>query len=361
MNLQTVRKNWLKKADAFLFWKPESLDDKSLVYLTGFWGSTGVFVQTRSKNFLIVDGRYQERARSEVEKNITIVDLPSGQTFPLFLKEFLKKLKIKKVAIDGRLNLNFFEDLKKANRGVKFFVDDESVNKARLTKTEEEIKIIHQAQRLTDELFEWLLDQLKPGKQTEKEIAFEIERWACAKDLSGLSFDPIIAGAAHSARPHHLPTSKKIPTKGVLLFDFGIRFRGYCSDCTRTIWIGNKPSQEFIQAYETVLQAQEAAISACAFTGEKKAKEIDATARNIIDNSKFKGTFTHGTGHGLGLDIHESPSLKQTSKDVLYGNEIVTIEPGVYLPKKFGIRIEDVVVAGSGKNLTKAEKKLIVF
>lgn len=143
--------------------------------------------------------------------------------------------------------------------------------------------------------------------------------------------------------------------------DFGIRLDGYVSDMTRTLWIGKGITDGFKRAYGVVLEAQKRAIEKLSFRGRRRAKDVDAAARDFIEGTEFKGKFGHGLGHGVGMDVHEGPVLSPKSRDVLRGGEVVTVEPGVYLEGEFGVRIEDMVVAGSGEVLTSSPKDLVVL
>ncbi|MEM5881371.1 MAG: M24 family metallopeptidase [Candidatus Aenigmatarchaeota archaeon] len=176
-----------------------------------------------------------------------------------------------------------------------------------------------------------------------------------------LSFEPIVAGGNNSSIPHYKRSNYKIEKNNVLLIDFGVKYKGYVSDMTRTIRIGNNVSNEFKRAYNIVSNAQDLAISECKFKNKKLAGEIHKKVVNFINSTEFKNKFLHGTGHGIGLDIHELPYLNIKSKDVLVGNEVVTIEPGIYLEGKFGIRIEDVIITKSGKKLSKSTKDMVIL
>jgi Xaa-Pro aminopeptidase len=358
MKLEELREKWGKRYDAYLVWKPEFVSISDLRYLTGFSGSTGIFLQTKNKDYLIVDFRYKEQSRKEV-KDVEVVDIPYGKTQFEVLADILKGEGVRKVAVEGYTPLGYVKSLKKHAKGIRFLPVSGFVSSLRSRKTPEEIEKIKKAQEITDKLFDWLLNNLKPGKQTEREIAFEMERWAKSNGAEGMSFEPIVAGNERSSMPHARATENLIPERGVLILDFGVRYMGYCSDMTRTIWIGNKTDEIFERAYRVVLDAQERAINALRFKGSRKASDIDKVARDFIESSEFKGKFGHGLGHGVGLDIHEAPYLSPKSRDVLRGNEVVTVEPGIYLEGKFGIRIEDIVIAGKGEVITRSRKDII--
>ncbi|MFZ8833552.1 MAG: aminopeptidase P family protein [Candidatus Caldipriscus sp.] len=358
MKLEELREKWGKRYDAYLVWKPEFVSISDLRYLTGFSGSTGIFLQTKNKDYLIVDFRYKEQSRKEV-KGVEVVDIPYGKTQFEVLADILKGEGVRKVAVEGYTPLGYIKSLKKHAKGIRFLTVSGFVSSLRSRKTSEEIEKIKKAQEITDKLFDWLLNNLKPGKQTEREVAFEMERWAKTNGAEGMSFEPIVAGNERSSMPHARATENLIPERGVLILDFGVRYMGYCSDMTRTIWIGNKTDEIFERAYRVVLEAQERAINALRFKGGRKASDIDKVARDFIESSEFKGKFGHGLGHGVGLDIHEAPYLSPKSRDVLRGNEVVTVEPGIYLEGKFGIRIEDIVIAGKGEVITRSRKDII--
>jgi Xaa-Pro aminopeptidase len=358
MKLGELREKWGKRYDAYLVWKPEFVSISDLRYLTGFSGSTGIFLQTKNKDYLIVDFRYKEQSRKEV-KGVEVVDIPYGKTQFEVLADILKGEGVRKVAVEGYTPLGYVKSLKKHAKGIRFLPVSGFVSSLRSRKTPEEIEKIKKAQEITDKLFDWLLNNLKPGKQTEREIAFEMERWAKSNGAEGMSFEPIVAGNERSSMPHARATENLIPERGVLILDFGVRYMGYCSDMTRTIWIGSKTDEIFERAYRVVLEAQERAINALRFKGSRKASDIDKVARDLIEGSEFKGKFGHGLGHGVGLDIHEAPYLSPKSRDVLRGNEVVTVEPGIYLEGKFGIRIEDIVIAGKGEVITRSRKDII--
>ncbi len=363
MRVKDLRKKWKDKYDTYIIFKPEYVFISDIRYLTGFTGSTAVFIQTPKKNYLVVDFRYKEQSRKEVYESIDIVDIPQDKTAPDVVADIIKSHNVKKVALEyytPAINIKTLKNLLRG-RGVRFYVVDGFVSRLRGIKTREEVEAIRKAQSITDKLFEWLLNNIKPGKQTEREVAFEIMRWAVENGADGVSFEPIVAGLERSSMPHARSTSNLIPEKGVLLLDFGLRYKGYCSDMTRTLWIGNRVDDEFKEAYYTVLEAQKRAIDALRFKGTRKATDIDKVARLYIENSKFKGAFGHGLGHGVGLDIHEYPALTPKSKHTLKGGEVVTVEPGIYLEGKFGVRIEDIIVAGSGENLTGSPKDIITL
>lgn len=350
--LEKLRKHWINRSKAFLLIKPEFVLNNNLRYITNFSGSTGVFLQTESENFLFVDARYWERAEMEVFKEIKVI----RKNF-INIKEILKEFKIKSLMVDNSLTYLQYVQIKKLKINLK---TSDAIFQLRKVKDKNEIKILKKAQKITDKIFVNLLDFIKAGS-TEKEIAVKINELANYYGADSLSFDPVVASGRNSSIPHYKTSKHKIEKDNVLLIDFGVKYKGYVSDMTRTIWVGNNVSNEFKKAYNTVLNAQNLAIGECKFKNKKFANEIHKKVVSFINKTQFKNKFLHGTGHGIGLDIHELPYLNIKSKDVLIGNEVVTIEPGIYLEGKFGIRIEDVVITKSGKDITKSTKEMIIL
>lgn len=358
MKLNELRKKWQRFGDCYLLIKPEYLKINDLRYLTSFAGSTGIFFQTKDKNYLLVPEMYYEMAK---KINLTEIELKTWNkdTFKKFIKSIIKKEKIKKIVTEGYLSRTLIERLEKLLK-TKIISKEGLVSSLRIQKTDFEIKKLKKAQEVTDKIFEEILDFIKPEKHREKDIAFKIYELAIKKyNCEGLSFEPIIASGEGSSIPHYKTSNKIIENNKPLLLDFGVIFDGYVSDMTRTIWIGSKVDLDFKKAYQIVLEAQKRALEACFFKKERRAKEIDKVARDYIEKNGYKGKFIHSTGHGIGLDIHEAPTISPFSKEKLRGREVVTIEPGVYLEGKWGIRIEDTILAGEGENFTKSTKNLI--
>jgi Xaa-Pro aminopeptidase len=207
------------------------------------------------------------------------------------------------------------------------------------------IQAINKGSRIIDEIFRELLIILKsrPGL-TELSLARVISKLANTLGADGMAFPSIVSFGKSSSEIHHSPASKRIGKNNFLMLDYGVRVGGFCSDFTRTLFLG-RPNKFHEKIYGIVLRAQLEAIKKVA--AGKSGDEIDFSARHIINQSGFGKYYTHGTGHGVGKKIHEAPSFKTNSGDVIAKNDIVTIEPGIYLPDKFGVRIEDMVLAGN--------------
>jgi len=224
----------------------------------------------------------------------------------------------------------------------------------RMRKDPEEIRLMEKAAKVVDEVFEEILSWDLVG-MTERELALKIEL-AIRERSDGISFEPIVASGENGANPHHEPGERKLRKGDMVILDYGARWKGYCSDITRTIALG-KPDEKLVEIYEVVKDAQERAFQAV--RKGVKAREIDGTARRVIGEAGYGKYFTHRTGHGLGLDVHEEPYIGPDGEVVLENGMTFTIEPGIYVPGLGGVRIEDdVVVEGKGKKLTKAEREL---
>jgi Xaa-Pro aminopeptidase len=231
------------------------------------------------------------------------------------------------------------------------------VEPLRWVKDDDELVIIKEAALLGCQLFDHMLGFLRPGL-AEFEVAAELEYQARRLGAEGMSFETIVASGSRSALPHGRATKSLLPRRGFLTLDFGIIREGYCSDMTRTVHLG-RPSAKERDTYQAVLEAQESAVAAV--SGGARCGEVDEAARSVLRNAGLADAFSHSTGHGVGLEIHESPRIGAGQQARLVPGMVITIEPGVYLPGQFGVRIEDMVVVtrSGGQVLTPAPKALI--
>jgi Xaa-Pro aminopeptidase len=231
------------------------------------------------------------------------------------------------------------------------------VEPLRWLKDEDELAVMAEAAKLGDDLFAHLLGFIRPGL-TETAVAAELEYQARVRGAEGMSFDSIVAAGARSALPHGRASSAKLPRHGLLTLDFGVILKGYCSDMTRTVCLG-KPSAREREVYEAVLEAQEAAVTAVAAGVD--CGTVDEAARVVLRRAGMAEAFSHSTGHGVGLEIHEGPRIGAGQKDKLAPGMVITIEPGAYFAGEFGVRIEDMVAVTrtGGKVLTHSPKALI--
>ncbi len=341
-------KNFLKekRLDGFLI-----SNIYNISYLTDFYGFSkdereAYILITKNKNFIITDGRYKEAVLKNIP-HFTLCLRSPGETVSEIIKELVLKYKIKKIGFEeNSLTVFEFKSFSKKVQGVKFVPAE--IKSLRVIKNENEIRYIKKACKIGDLAYSGILEKLRIGV-TEKEIATELE-FFIKKNRGELSFPSIVAFGKNSSMPHHQTGDKKL-TRGdkFILLDFGVKFNNYCSDMTRTVFIG-KVTPEIRKMYQTVLDAQKKAIEKLK-TGIK-ASNVDKTARNYITECGFP-TIPHSLGHGVGLEVHESPRLAPKSKDILKENMVFTIEPGIYIPNFGGVRIEDVVL------LTKTGAKLL--
>lgn len=338
------------KIDAyFIYYLP------NVSYLTGFRGSSGFVIITKNNSYFITDSRYEEEAKKEIEKEFEIL-IHRGLTQTLKKARFMRYIKrigFEKEWMPYGVYKNFEKELNK-----KLVPCEDIIRKIRVYKNEDEIEKIIKAQRINEKIFEEIINIIEPDKTKEIDLAAEIE-YKIKKSGCEVAFPPIVASGSNSALPHAKPSKKIIKNNKPLKIDMGVKYNGFCSDMTRTIWIGKKPEDEFIKIYQIVLDAQNKAIESIKIGME--AKEVDGIARKYIEDKGYGKFFGHGLGHGIGVEVHELPVLSYLSKDKIEEGMVFTIEPGIYLPGKFGVRIEDLVYIKDGKKfiITKTTKNLI--
>ena len=359
----------------------------NITYLSGFTGSTGFMLLTKSKAYLFTDSRYIQRAKNTIKKKlpipprckIEVIDSTKMWRKPKLLKEnwqkLLKKHRIKMLGVEeSHLTVAKYKKFKKISKitrqktqtvnfppGWKTRFTDISgkIEKCREIKSKEEIKLITKSQRINEKVLSVInkiVQQWCKKKQssplTELNLAWKIKKLAHEYGAEDISFEPIVAFGKNSAIPHHLSGNTKLKKGNIILIDMGVKYKGYCSDMTRIIFT-SPPTKLQQEIYNTVLKAQTTAIKniKAGITGKK----ADSISRKIIKEAGYSEYYQHSGGHGIGLDIHESPSLSENYTKTLKKNSIITVEPGIYLPGKFGIRIEDMIlITKKGtKNLTK--------
>jgi Xaa-Pro aminopeptidase len=319
-------------------------------YLTGFTGTNGAVVCGPGVRVFLTDFRYTERAAAEVSEWETVT--VTGD----WLGGIAERLAGKVGFEDDHVSVRSLAKLEeKLPEGAEAVAAGGAVEALRRVKDAEELTAIAEASKLADAALKATLEEGFLGK-TERAVADAFERHVRAGGGT-LSFDTIVASGANGAQPHAEPGPKVIQPGELVVFDMGAKLDGYCSDGTRTYATG-EPGEEGRRVYETVLAAQQAALEAIR-PGEK-GEDVDAAARKVIDAAGHGEHFGHGLGHGVGLDIHEGPRLSLRSDDVLAANEVVTVEPGIYLAGDLGVRIEDlVVVTDDGlRNLSSLPKEL---
>ena len=330
-------------------------------YVCGFTGSSAALAIARRGARLFTDGRYTAQAKAEVQgADIEIVSrspaigavewlaAQAGAEFTGFDPSHttVAELNRLKSALPASMRRTFLTALPAS-----------LVEPLRLIKDEDELEIICEAALMGCQLFAHILGFLRPGLR-EIDVAAELEHRARLNGAEGMSFETIVASGERSSLPHGRATEARLPRRGFLTLDFGIIHKGYCSDMTRTVYFGG-PRAEERATYQAVLDAQQAAVAAV--VAGVACGEVDEAARSVLRKAGLAEAFSHSTGHGVGLEIHEAPRIGTGQTNRLQAGMVVTIEPGAYLPGRFGVRIEDMVaVTGSGGEvLTPAPKALI--
>lgn len=326
-------------------------------YITGFTGSAGLALITAEEAVLITDFRYLTQVKEQAP-HMTLSE-HKGRIFSTVAEE-CRKLGIKTLAFEqDHLTYAQYKQLEEALDGVPAEPVSGLVEQLRMIKDEEELAIIRQAARIADRTFEEIIKEIKPGMK-EIEIAMRLEFLMREMGASSSSFDIIVASGKRSALPHGKASDKVLEKGDLVTLDFGAFYKGYASDITRTLMLG-KPNEKQKEIYDIVLEAGKLAIDSIrpGITG----READAAARDYIAQHGYGDYFGHGTGHGLGLEVHEAPRLSIQGDTLLAAGMVVTVEPGIYLPDFGGVRIEDdVLVTESGcEVLTHCTKELIII
>jgi Xaa-Pro aminopeptidase len=319
-------------------------------YLTGFTGTNGACICGPGVRLFLTDFRYTERAAAEVE------DWEPVTVAKDWLGGIAERLEGRFGFEDDQMAVRTLEKLKeKLADGAEPVAAGGTVERLRRVKDEEELAVIAAASELTDEVWRWTLERGLAGRR-ERDVARAAE--ARIRELGGdPSFPAIVAAGPNGALPHAEPGEREIGSGELVVFDMGSKLDGYCSDGTRTFATGD-PGEAAREVYEAVRRAQAAALDA--ITVGAKGEAVDSAAREIIDEAGHGERFGHALGHGVGLEVHEGPRLAQRSDDVLGLREVVTVEPGIYVPGRFGVRIEDLVIvtAGGHRNLSGLPKEL---
>ena len=321
-------------------------------YLTGFTGTNGACLVGREERIFFTDFRYTERAEREVGEEW---ERPEAERE--LVPQIAARMNGKVGFEDAKLSVRQLARLEAAvgEEDADLVPAGDLVERLRAVKEPEEIELIAAAAELTDDVYRWALEQGLAGR-TERDVARACE--ARIRELGAEpSFPPIVAAGENGALPHAEPGDREITSGELVVFDMGAELDGYCSDGTRTFATG-EPAEEAQEVYDLTLTAQLAALGA--IRAGASGKEVDAVAREIIGEAGHGDNFGHGLGHGVGLEVHEGPRLATTSEDELGEGNVVTVEPGIYLPGRFGIRIEDLVVltADGHRNLSGLPKEL---
>ena len=334
-------------------------------YLCGFTGSAGILLAAEAGSVFFTDGRYTAQARAEVKApKIVIAAKAPLATAAEWLSAHQptgRRALPFKAGIEGaHLTVAARSQLARIlGLGFRLSEAPPLVEQARMVKDKDELGCIRSAVILGSSLFERALEVIRPGVR-ETEVAAEMEYAARNAGAEAMSFETIIAAGKRSALPHGRASQAAIPAQGFVVCDFGVILSGYCSDMTRTVYVG-RPSAEARGVYQAVKQAQQAAVEAV--RPGVSVGEVDQAARKSLQKSKLAKYFTHSTGHGVGLEIHEAPRVATGQTEILQPGMVITIEPGVYVPGKWGVRIEDMVVVTERgcEVLTPTSKELVVI
>ncbi len=318
----------------------------NVFYLSYFSSSNAYILLTPEKKYFITDSRYYHGAKEKLKDWDVILLGKKNKNQIQHLKEILLELGGKKIGFEkDKVTISFYEKLIEGTSLKERLVGFENFLKPfRVTKTEEEINIIREAVEKTDNIFKKLLDYI-PNAKNELDIRKMIINYIFEEGGTGESFPAIVASGKHSAIPHYETSDFPIENNSLLLIDMGMKYKGYCSDFTRTIFIGNV-DKELIKIYNIVKEAHLEAVSVV--KAGVTAKEIDLAARKVIEKYGYGDYFIHSTGHGVGIDIHEAPRISFQSDEIIEENTVFTIEPGIYIPEKGGVRLENIVVARKG-------------
>lgn len=326
-------------------------------YFSGFTGDSGMLIVSQSGRHLLSDFRYTEQAHSQAP-DFEYMEFARGSQYKL-CGDILKSLGAKRVGFEeGEVSFAQYLEMRSAC-GTDLTGVDNEINSIRSIKDEAELDKIKNACKIADSAFEKILSSISPGAN-EIDIALELEFVMRKQGAQGISFSPIVASGPHGSLPHAIPTNRKIASGDLVTLDFGCIADGYCSDMTRTIAVG-KVAQEHVNVYNICLEAQRKAANGVkpGMTG----RESDALARSLIEAAGFGERFGHGLGHGVGIQVHEEPRLSPQSDTRLLEGMVFSIEPGIYLNSKMGVRIEDIGVlrADGFESFCSSPKELIVL
>ena len=343
----------INKDEALIF-----LNRANRFYITGLDTDVGAVIISKGKAYFFVDSRYITAA----ENRCTDLEIVQFGNMYEKIKDVLKCECINNAFFEQSVSLSQYN---KINAELKTFNPDFSdrANKAvetlRQSKSEEEINNITTAQRICEKGLDHILPLIKPGV-SERDLALELEFYIRKNGCTGVAFDFIVASGENSSMPHACVTNKKIQQGEFITFDFGGIINGYRSDMTRTLALG-KPNEEMVRVYNTVLEAQNKALdnARAGLTG----RHVDAFARDVIKNAGYGDYFGHALGHSVGVEIHEGPNFSPSNNGIMPVGAVVTVEPGIYIPNRFGVRIEDMIVLNENgcTNLTNYPKELITL
>ncbi len=335
-------------------------DEANRYYASGFHssGTDGVALVTREKNYYFTDFRYIEAAQQTVT-DAEIVMTTAQRGYAALINEAIERHGLKTLGYEDAYMTVAAKTAYEQKLKAQLAPASDLLAQKRAVKDDEEIALLVSAQRIAEKAFAEILNELRPGV-SEREIAARLIYWMLHFGAENVSFDPIVVSGANGSMPHGVPGDKLLAEGEFVTMDFGCKYRGYCSDMTRTVALGHV-TDEMARVYGVVLEAQTAGIAAArsGITG----READGAARSIIEANGYGEYFGHSFGHGVGVEIHEAPNLSPLNEKLLPAGAVVSAEPGIYLPGRFGVRIEDVLVLREDgcEDITKAPKELLVL
>lgn len=330
----------------------------NIYYLSGYSGSTAMLILTRSHKWFLTDFRYHEQFAAEVWPGWTLVDNTGKKLVDEVLPNLADAGQLNKVGFESNVVTHAMHAKLCADGGRSFVPTEGWIEEMRLVKDEAEIERLRAAVRLNEQVFTELLAVIGPAT-TEADLAAEIHYRALKHGAQGYSFDPIVASGRNSSKPHAGFTTEPLVSGAPLTIDMGVKLNGYCSDMTRTVFVGECPPP-WEKVYALVREAKDQAFAA--IRPGKLGKDIDAVARELIYGAGYEGKFEHGLGHGVGIEVHEQPTLSRLGDKELRPGMVVTDEPGIYLPGEGGVRIEDMIVVreAGAENLNALDTELRV-
>lgn len=326
-------------------------------YALGFHGE-GLLLITRDAGHYSTDGRYIEAAQEQV-RGVDVTCVGGGKTHLGLARAYIEEKQLHNVGFEsGAMTV---DEHRRYSQQLSCILSpaQQLLDELRASKDEEELEAMRKAQKITDEAFRAVLNFIRPG-MTEREVAARLVYEMMRLGGEKTSFDPIVAAGPNGSRPHAIPGDRVLEQGMFVTMDFGCKVDGYCSDMTRTVAIG-QPDEEMERVYQTVLEAQKAGINAA--RAGVPGREIDAAARRVIEEAGYGEYFSHSMGHSLGIDIHEGPNASPSEERLMPVGAVISAEPGIYIPGKFGVRIEDVLILKEGgcENMTRSPKNLIIL
>jgi Xaa-Pro aminopeptidase len=312
-------------------------------YLTGFTGSAGLLLVLPTGNYLLTDGRYESQAAEQLDASgapvaVAVAARPEQRGDAQRLVADVSRLGLEAEHISWAQQRSYAETWFPS---IDLVPAVGLVEALRAVKDPAELMRLAEAARIADAALDQIRGALGAGP-TETEFGRRLDHQMRELGASGPSFETIVASGPNAAKPHHRPSSRRVGRGEPVVLDFGALVDGYCSDMTRTVWVERLEHPDIRRAYDVVLESQAAGVAAV--RAGATCADVDQACRQVIAAAGWADRFVHGTGHGVGLDIHEAPSLSMTSTDTLVAGHVVTVEPGVYLPGLGGVRIEDTVV-----------------